>query len=477
MLVTTRQRVAATAMVVGLLCQGLLLDIAQAQEESALLTPEQQVEILESFSTALLEHYVLPEKAAQVIDALRQAQARNDFSSSKPIDAFLEQTNSILQTAANDKHLRLLGPQKFSQMMAMFYGDDTDHDQPQPDAHSPSDNPLSVVGVSNVAEISRDGLNQTGYLALERFDGSDRAVAFIERIFSSFTESDNIIIDLRDSGGGDAEMVKALSGYFFDEPTHLLSTTMPGEVAGSRKVVERWTEPNNLSPYFAGKPLKILIAPRTFSAAESFSFGMQAAGRAELVGETTGGGGYINDFFPLPYELGASISVGRTYDPRTGRDWQAIGVIPEVQVELEHALDVALASFTKQSGKLDELGGEELLIYEQMQKYANAWYGADHETMSNLLTEDFVGIREDHDGAEVGQISRTRLIGDTKAGNGQRDNEIYYNRIIRDIEVTGEQATVTLILRETIHRMALAKTGNRWLITRDESADKSRDRA
>lgn len=477
MLVTTRQRVAATAMVVGLLCQGLLLDIAQAQEESALLTPEQQVEILGSFSTALLEHYVLPEKAAQVIDALRQAQARNDFSSSKPIDAFLEQTNSILQTAANDKHLRLLGPQKFSQMMAMFYGDDTDHDQPQPDAHSPSDNPLSVVGVSNVAEISRDGLNQTGYLALERFDGSDRAVAFIERIFSSFTESDNIIIDLRDSGGGDAEMVKALSGYFFDEPTHLLSTTMPGEVAGSRKVVERWTEPNNLSPYFAGKPLKILIAPRTFSAAESFSFGMQAAGRAELVGETTGGGGYINDFFPLPYELGASISVGRTYDPRTGRDWQAIGVIPEVQVELEHALDVALASFTKQSGKLDELGGEELLIYEQMQKYANAWYGADHETMSNLLTEDFVGIREDHDGAEVGQISRTRLIGDTKAGNGQRDNEIYYNRIIRDIEVTGEQATVTLILRETIHRMALAKTGNRWLITRDESADKSRDRA
>ena len=477
MLVTTRQRVAATAMVVGLLCQGLLLDIAQAQEESALLTPEQQVEILGSFSTALLEHYVLPEKAAQVIDALRQAQARNDFSSSKPIDAFLEQTNSILQTAANDKHLRLLGPQKFSQMMAMFYGDDTDHDQPQPDAHSPSDSPLSVVGVSNVAEISRDGLNQTGYLALERFDGSDRAVAFIERIFSSFTESDNIIIDLRDSGGGDAEMVKALSGYFFDEPTHLLSTTMPGEVAGSRKVVERWTEPNNLSPYFAGKPLKILIAPRTFSAAESFSFGMQAAGRAELVGETTGGGGYINDFFPLPYELGASISVGRTYDPRTGRDWQAIGVIPEVQVELEHALDVALASFTKQSGKLDELGGEELLIYEQMQKYANAWYGADHETMSNLLTEDFVGIREDHDGAEVGQISRTRLIGDTKAGNGQRDNEIYYNRIIRDIEVTGEQATVTLILRETIHRMALAKTGNRWLITRDESADKSRDRA
>ncbi len=381
----------------------------------------------------------------------------------------------------------------------MFYGDDTEHDQeqsdehPQPEAasdggshsvsghapaaHSTSSNPLSVVGVSKVSEISRDGLNQTGFLALERFDGSARSVAFLERVFSTFTESDNIIIDLRNCGGGDAEMVKVLSSYFFDEPTHLLNTSMPDEGNNDRTVVERWTTPNKLSQYFAEKPLKILISPKTFSAAESFSFGMQAVARAELVGETTGGGGYINDFFPLPYDLGVSISVGRTYDPRTGKDWQGIGVIPEVQVEQDHALIAALTIFTEQSGKLDKLKGEELQIYQQVQKYTNAWYGADHETMKDLLSNEFIGLYSDQSGSVVERISFEQLIANTRNGKGRRDNEIYYNRIIRDIDINGGQASVKLILRETIHQMLLTKIDDEWLIIHDDFNDKRRDPA
>ena len=415
------------------------------------------------------------------------------------MSAFLDRANSLIQTTTNDKHLRLLSPQKFDQMMAMFYGDDTEHDQQQSDenpqtesadhgdghgasghapaAHSTSNNPLSIVGVSNVSEISRDGLNQTGYLALERFDGSARSVAFIERVFATFTESDNIIIDLRNSGGGDAEMVKVLSSYFFDEPTHLLNTTMPDANNKTRVVVERWTKPNTLSQYFAEKPLAILVSSRTFSAAESFSFGMQAAGRAELVGETTGGGGYINDFFPLPYGLGASISVGRTYDPRTGLGWQETGVIPEVQVEQDHALITALTSFSKQSGKLDKLKGEELQIYQQVQKYTNAWYGADHETMKGLLSDEFIGVGSDQNGTEVERISLEQLIANTENGEGQRENQIYYNRIIRDIDIVDGQASVTLILRQSIHHMLLTKINDEWLINRDDFSEKRHDPA
>ena len=496
---TPRNQKKAITLLFGFLSQCVLLGTALAQTEPELLSSEQQFEIIESFSETLLEHYVLPEKATLLVDALHQAQARDDYSSSITIIAFLDQTNSLLQATANDKHLRLLSPDKFKQMMAMFYGDDTEHDEQQADehpkaepanhgdghgssrhapaAHSTSSNPLSVVGVSNVSEISRDGLNQTGYLALERFDGSARSVAFVDRVFSTFTESDNVIIDLRNCGGGDAEMVKVLSSYFFDEPTHLLNTTMPNEDNDARTVVERWTTPNKLSQYFDEKPLKILISSKTFSAAESFAFGMQAAGRAELVGETTGGGGYINDFFPLPYDLGVSISVGRTYDPRTGRDWQGIGVIPEVQIAQDHALIAALTSFTEQSGKLDNLKGEELRIYQHVQKYTNAWYGADHEKMKGLIADEFIGIYSDHGGAEIERVSFEQLIANTENGKGQRENEIYYNRIIRDIDISSGQASVTLILRETIHHMSLTKTDDEWLISRDDFNDKSRDRA
>jgi len=486
-------------LVFGCLSQCTLLGTALADSEPKLLTSEQQFEIIESFSETLLEHYVLPDRAESLVDALHQAQSRNGYSSSKTMSAFLDQTNDLIQSTTNDKHLVLLSPDKFNQVMTMFYGDDTEHDQeqsdghPQPEsasdgdrhggsghaptAHSTSNNPLSVVGVSNVSEISRDGLNQTGFLALERFDGSARSVAFLDRVFSTFTESDNIIIDLRNCGGGDAEMVKVLSSYFFEEPTHLLNTTMPDDGNNARTVVERWTTPNKLSPYFAEKPLKILISSKTFSAAESFAFGMQAVARAALVGETTGGGGYINDFFPLPYDLGVSISVGRTYDPRTGKDWQGIGVIPEVQVEQDHALIAALTIFTKQSGKLDKLKGEELQIYEQIQNYTNAWYGADNQTMKGLLSNEFIGFYRDQSGDVVERISFEQLIANTKNGKGRRENEIYYNRIIRDIDITGGEASVKLILRETIHQMSLTKVDGEWLISRDDFSDKRRDPA
>ena len=166
--------------------------------------------------------------------------------------------------------------------------------------------------------------------------------------------------------------------------------------------------------------------------------------------------------------------MGRTYDPRTGKDWQGIGVIPEVQVEQDHALITALTSFTEQSGKLDKLKGEELQIYQQVQKYTNAWYGADQETMKGVLSDEFTGVYSDQSGAVIKRISDAQLIANTEDGKGQKENEIYYNRIIRDINVADGKASVTLILRETIHHMLLTKKDNVWLIGHDDYSDKNK---
>jgi hypothetical protein len=66
------------------------------------------------------------------------------------------------------------------------------------------------------------------------------------------------------------------------------------------------------------------------------------------------------------------------------------------------------------------------------------------------------------------------LIANTEDGKGQRENEIYYNRIIRDINVADGQASVTLILRETIHHLLLTKKDDKWLIGHDDYNDKRR---
>ena len=83
---TTRHRILSTALIFGILIQGMLPGAALGQEE-ALLTPEQQIDIIGSFSERLIEHYVLPEKAELLIDALDQAIARGEYSSGKTIGA------------------------------------------------------------------------------------------------------------------------------------------------------------------------------------------------------------------------------------------------------------------------------------------------------------------------------------------------------------------------------------------------------
>jgi len=214
---------------------------------------------------------------------------------------------------------------------------------------------LEAAGLSGAAEISRDGLNQVGYIAFARFNGSGQAIAILERIFATLADSERMIIDLRESRGGDAEMVKALSNYFFDQPMHLVTSIGPKQANGKRPTFERVTSPNSQSERFAGKPLDILISGKTFSAAESFAFGMKVTGRARLIGEATGGGGHMNDFFPLPAGFGASISVGRTFDPRSNKGWEGTGVTPDVPVEADHAMSKTLQLITEESGRLAAL--------------------------------------------------------------------------------------------------------------------------
>ena len=72
---------------------------------------------------------------------------------------------------------------------------------------------------------------------------------------------------------------------------------------------------------------------------------------------------------------------------------------------------------------------------QQAQKYTNAWYGADHKAMESLISDDFVGIYRNQNGAEIERIPSEQLVRSTKDEAGQRENKIYYNRILSDIHI------------------------------------------
>jgi hypothetical protein len=91
-------------------------------------------------------------------------------------------------------------------------------------------------------------------------------------------------------------------------------------------------------------PLWVLTSRGTGSAAEAFSFVLQNLGRATIVGERTGGAGHMVQMLPLVDGFVAGLSITRVSDPRTGREWEGVGVQPDIAVAPEQALAVAHAA-------------------------------------------------------------------------------------------------------------------------------------
>jgi C-terminal processing protease CtpA/Prc len=91
-------------------------------------------------------------------------------------------------------------------------------------------------------------------------------------------------------------------------------------------------------------PLYLLVSRGTGSAGEEFSFVLKNLGRAVLVGDRTAGAGHMVGMFSLPAGFAAGVSITRVSDPKTGREWEGIGVQPGLRVAPERALAVAQAA-------------------------------------------------------------------------------------------------------------------------------------
>jgi C-terminal processing protease CtpA/Prc len=150
--------------------------------------------------------------------------------------------------------------------------------------------------------------------------------------------TDALIFDLRQNGGGDPEMVALISSYLFgDKPVHLNSLYWR---KGDR-TEDFYTKPNLVNKKFGDKDVYVLTSNYTFSGAEEFSYNLKNLKRATIVGETTGGGANPGGMFRLSEHFGAFIPTGRAVSPITKTNWEGTGVEPDVKAPKEQALKIA----------------------------------------------------------------------------------------------------------------------------------------
>jgi C-terminal processing protease CtpA/Prc len=150
--------------------------------------------------------------------------------------------------------------------------------------------------------------------------------------------TDALVIDLRENGGGQPDMVQLFCSYLFDaQPVHLNDLYF----RPMDQTRQFWTLPWLPGKRYLDKDVYVLTSHFTFSGAEECTYNLQTQKRARIVGETTGGGANPGGPVELTKNLTAFVPTGRAINPITGSNWEGTGVEPDVQVPAKMALETA----------------------------------------------------------------------------------------------------------------------------------------
>ena len=155
--------------------------------------------------------------------------------------------------------------------------------------------------------------------------------------FRILSNTFTIIIDLRNNGGGQPEYMEYCLAYFFDKPTHINSFYR----RDTDEMEDFWTVENIPGKKMPDIPLFVLTSDKTFSGGEEFTYDLQALKRAKIIGDTTAGGAHPARTWDLYKNMFIMIPFGRAVNPVTGTNWEGVGVIPDIPVIAENALDTA----------------------------------------------------------------------------------------------------------------------------------------
>lgn len=175
---------------------------------------------------------------------------------------------------------------------------------------------------------------EVGYVYYSSFSNSFSDQNF-RYIIQYFMDCKGIIIDVRNNGGGSAELSNRLASYFFQRDTvslYMQHKTGPGHSDFSAPQPMK-TEANKDIQWQL--PVIVLANRSSYSATNMFVCRMKDAPNALVVGDLTGGGGGM----PLSNELPNGWMVRFSASPMFDANMQHIefGIEPDISVELDSA--------------------------------------------------------------------------------------------------------------------------------------------
>lgn len=311
--------------------------LARSQQSSAPAPTTVDAPLRKQVIDGAIQHmrkaYIFADVAEKMAESLQARAAKNEYDDITEPRAFADRLTKDLQEVSHDKHLRVLfSPEGLSNRS----GPPSDEER----ARMLGEERRRNFGFMKVERL--DG--NVGYIDLRGFSGTPESRDVAVAAMNFVGDTDALIFDLRQNGGGSPFMIGILSSYLFNEVVHLNDFYI--RETDTRREFHTTADVQG-KRYGKDKPVYVLTSNRTFSAAEEFTYNLKNLKRSITVGETTGGGAHPGGVRRITDHFGIWLPNGRAINPITKTNWEGTGIEPDIKTASAQALDAAYANALK----------------------------------------------------------------------------------------------------------------------------------
>ncbi len=318
-----------------------LYTCVQAQQSTILIDRKTQKRTIDTMAARLNNIYFYEKMGKAMADKIMQGYKSGAYKSLTDASAFALKLTDDLLSISHDKHIGVrLEPGEGGNEMPSVKGDDLKFYETIASEYRRNNFGFTKVEIlgGNVA-----------YINFAFFAHPHYADPVVEAAMQFVANSDALIIDFRNNGGGHPGPGELLLSYLFKDSI-LISNIWWRYI---NKTIENYTRPS-MSKYFYDKPVYILMQHKTRSAPEGFAYAIQALKRGIVVGEVSAGAanpGFdirVNEYFTM------FVPNGHVTVIKTGSNWEGTGVIPDVPASKADALKVAHRLAIKQMIEIEK---------------------------------------------------------------------------------------------------------------------------
>jgi len=300
--------------------------LAQPEQTDLTIDAATRTQMIDTMLKRLNDSYVFPEVAKKMEVSIRERVDKKEYDQITSSKELATKLTNDLQAISNDKHLRV----RYSYQPVP----EREHQrQPSADEREQRRRELNWAN-HGFAKVERLPGN-IGYIEFYNFMDEELGADTVAAAMNFITNTDALIIDMRNNGGGNPAMVALVCSYLFGtEPVHLNDLYW----REGNRTEEFWTKKELAGKRYLSKDVYVLTSKRTFSGAEEFTYNLKNLKRATIVGETTGGGAHPGGGFRINEHFMMFVPMGRAINPITKSNWEGTGVTPDVSVPADQAL-------------------------------------------------------------------------------------------------------------------------------------------